>query len=371
MKVLFDHQTFTGAAYGGIPRYFYELMNVFVKRSDIEFELSLKFSNSEYLRHASYIEPIRYEQFAQNLRVNQLVSQLNRAYSALRLCSSRYDIFHPTFYHPYFLRYIGRKPLVLTFHDALSEKYGERFPVFGANLTEAKRKLLQRADAIISVSEASKRDILTYFDIHPDKIKVIHLGNYLFESVPKEGQKIALPARYVLFVGKRDNYKNFEQFWKAMTPILQADKDLRLVCAGGGSFTKEECDWFQKAYLAERVVHQPILDDGTLVQLYAGAQVFVFPSLMEGFGLPILEAMSSGCPVAATAGTSFDEIALDAAVYFEAEQTESIKTAIESVIYDSARQATLRERGRARLPFFSSAKTAAQTLDVYKALVTA
>lgn len=371
MKVLFDHQTFTGAPYGGIPRYFYELMNAFMNRNDIEFELSLKFSNSEYLRHVPYAAPIRYDSLGHNLKVNQAFSLLNRAYSTWRLYQGQYDIFHPTFYHTYFLNHLGKKPMVLTFHDALSEKYGKRFPVFGEGLTEVKRKLLQRADAVISVSEASKRELLNYFDISPDKIKVIHLGNYLMEAPPSQGQTIQLPERYVLFVGKRDNYKNFERFWEAMTPILQKDRTLRLVCAGGGSFSLDEKNVFQKAGLTQSVVFQPILDDATLAQLYTRAEVFVYPSLMEGFGLPILEAMSCGCPVAATTGTSFDEIAMDAAVYFDAEQADSIQAAIEKVIYDPTLQATLRLRGNTRLPLFDSTQTAAQTWRVYKDLVTA
>ena len=90
---------------------------------------------------------------------------------------------------------------------------------------------------------------------------------------------------------------------------------------------------------------------------------------MEGFGLPILEAMSCGCPVAATTGTSFDEIAQDAAVYFEAENKESIRAAVEKVGYDETLQQTMRQRGYERVPLFRAETTAQKTLEVYKALV--
>lgn len=123
------------------------------------------------------------------------------------------------------------------------------------------------------------------------------------------------------------------------------------------------------AKLERQVEYHPIVDDSTLGQLYGKAQVFVFPSLMEGFGLPVLEAMSCGCPVALTTGTSFDEIAEDAAVYFEPEQIDSIKAAIEQVVYNDTLQNSMRLRGYERVPLFKAETTAQRTLEAYKELV--
>lgn len=369
MKVLYDHQTFTGTQYGGISRYFYELMNSFEDRKDIEFELSLKFSNNEYLRNVSYSNPIGYQKFANNLRVNQVVSRINRLYSSTKLSLGNFDIFHPTYYHSYFLDKVEKKPLVLTFHDVLSEKFGETYPVLGEGLSELKQRLLRRADVVISVSEATKRGILDYFDVEETKIKVIPLGNYLAKPSFTEDSPQTLPKRYILFVGRRDFYKNFVRFFEAVTPILLKDKELQLICAGGGDFILEEKQVISLAKLETQVHYYPIVNDNTLVQLYRKAQVFVFPSLMEGFGLPVLEAMSCGCPTALTKGTSFDEIAEDAAVYFEAECTDSIKAAIERVIYDDTLQNSMRLQGYERLPLFKAENTAQQTLEAYKELV--
>ena len=369
MKVLYDHQTFTGTQYGGISRYFYELMNAFKGRNDVEFELSLKFSNNEYLRDVNYSNHIGYQYFANNFRINQVFSRLNRLYSSARLASGNFDIFHPTYYHSYFLDKIGKKPLVLTFHDALSEKYGKQYPVLGEGLSELKQRLLQRADVVISVSEATKRSILEYFDVDEAKIKVVPLGNYFVKPALATTAPLNVPERFILFVGKRDFYKNFNRFFEAVAPILLKDKDLQLVCAGGGNFESEEIQIIHERVLQSQVRYQPIFDDTTLIQLYEKAQVFVFPSLMEGFGLPILEAMSCGCPVAVTTGTSFDEIAEDAAMYFNAEQTDSIKTAIERVVYDDVLQSAMRAKGYGRVPLFKAETTAQKTLEVYKELV--
>jgi glycosyltransferase involved in cell wall biosynthesis len=369
MKVLYDHQTFTGTQYGGISRYFYELMNSFEGRKDIEFELSLKFSNNEYLRNASYSNPIGYQKFANNSRANQIISRINRLYSSAKLSLGNFDIFHPTYYHSYFLNKVEKKPLVLTFHDVLSEKFGETYPVLGEGLSELKQRLLRRADVVISVSEATKRGILEYFDVDEAKIKVIPLGNYLARPPFVEDSTQAQPKRYILFVGRRDFYKNFDRFLEATAPILLKDKDLHLICAGGGDFINEEREAIKAAKVEKQVQYHPIIDDNTLIQLYGKAQVFVFPSLMEGFGLPVLEAMSCGCPVAVTTGTSFDEIAEDAAVYFEAERTDSITAAIEQVVYSESLQNSMRVRGYERVPLFKAETTAQRTLEAYKELV--
>lgn len=369
MKILYDHQTFTGSQYGGISRYFFELMNAFWERKDVDFELSLKFSNNEYLRNVPYAHPWGYARLANNFRANQAFSLVNRLCSSTKLNAGDFDIFHPTYYHSYFLDKIGKKPLVITFHDALSEKYGKQFPVLGEGLTELKQRLLTRADVVISVSEATKRSILEYFSIDETKVKVVPLGNYFERPTANHSLALTLPGRFVLFVGKRDFYKNFDRFFESVAPLLKNDKDLHLICAGGGGFSAEEKQAIAKQGLQSRVIYQPIIDDMTLIQLYEEAQVFVFPSLMEGFGLPILEAMSCGCPVAATTGTSFDEIAQDAAVYFEAENKESIRAAVEKVVYDETLQQTMRQRGYERVPLFRAETTAQKTLEVYKALV--
>jgi len=368
MKILYDHQTFTGTQYGGISRYFYELMNVFEGQEEIAFELSLTFSNNEYLKNAAFSSHIGYGRFAHNKRVNQAVSMINRLCSLSKLSSGQFDVFHPTYYHSYFLEKLEKKPLALTFHDVLSEKYGDIYPVLGKGLTELKQRLLHRADVVIAVSEATKRGILEYFQVDESKIKVIPLGSYLVEPTTTSHPPLILPEQYILFVGNRSFYKNFDLFFEAITPILLKDKDLHLVCAGGGDFSYQEIAAIGRAGLQKHVIYQEIHDDSTVGQLYAKARVFVFPSLMEGFGLPILEAMSSGCPVVATAGTSFDEIANDAAIYFDAEKSDSIQTSVTRVVYDEDLRSKMQSRGYERVPLFRAENTAKQTVEVYKEL---
>jgi glycosyltransferase involved in cell wall biosynthesis len=176
MKVLYDHQSFTGLSYGGVSRYFFELMRSFAKREDVEFELSLRLSNNEYLDQESFSNHLRYRSLAQFHTVHRVASVLNRIHSLRRLKAGQFDVFHPTYYHRYFLNSLGQKPFVLTFHDAASERFGDIYPDLGEGLYEVKKKLIKRADAVICVSEFSRQEILRYFTINPEKVSVVHLG---------------------------------------------------------------------------------------------------------------------------------------------------------------------------------------------------
>jgi glycosyltransferase involved in cell wall biosynthesis len=370
MNVLYDHQAFTGHMYGGVARYFYELMRSFDQNHPLTFDLSLVYSNNEYIKGKSFAPHRRYEAFAQNRMANRTVSLLNRMHSIERIRSGKFDLFHPTYYHKYFLEHLGSKPFVLTFHDATSERYAHRFPDIGTHLTDLKKKLLQRADRIIAVSEFSKQELHEFFGTSLDRIDVIHLGTSLGDESTNSGQTLDAnrqtePFPYLLYVGKRAFYKNFDLFFAAIQPMLHRHPDIRLVCAGGGVFSREEQNMFRAAGLANRVHFRPITD-ASLFRLYEQALAFVFPSLNEGFGIPVLEAFSANCPAVLSNRSSLPEVGGSAAVYFDPENTESIASAVEKVVFNETLRAELSQRGRERLRLFSCEKTAGQTLSIYQ-----
>ncbi len=371
MTVLYDHQCFTGTTYGGVSRYFFDLMRVFSTRSDIQFRLSLLLSNNDYLRQQPFNRYWTYGRFANNRRVNQAVSQINRQHSLQQLRAGQFDVFHPTYYHRYFLNAIGTKPFVLTFHDASTERFGDKYPELGRGLYETKKVLLDRANAVIAVSDFTKQDILRYFSVDPAKIHVVPLSTSMSEQKPLiTDQPAATTAQpYLLFVGKRDLYKNFDTFVRAIDPLFKRYPDLHLVCAGGGSFSSAEQASFQSAGLAGRVRYAPIPDNNVLSDLYRQARAFIFPSLNEGFGIPVLEAFASGCPAVLSDRSSLPEVADDAAVFFDPDDTDAIGTAIERVITDESLRADLIQKGYRRLTDFSAERTAAQTLAVYQSLL--
>jgi glycosyltransferase involved in cell wall biosynthesis len=373
MNVLYDHQAFSGHLYGGVGRYFFELMNQYHQNKALSFKLSLLFSNNEYLKEQAFIPHWSYAGAAQSRSINQFMSLLNRTYSSYCLKEQKFDVFHPTYYHKYFLDYLGSKPFVLTFHDATSERYAHQYPDVGDHLPELKKKLLQRADRIIAVSEFSKEEIQRFFGIQPDRIEVIHLGTSLGSHAPNGagvGQSLPSPEpfQYLLYVGKRAYYKNFDGFFEAAQPIFKQYRDLHLICAGGGSFSQEEQMSFSRAGLANRVHYRPITDHSLLL-LYQHALAFVFPSLNEGFGIPVLEAFSGGCPTLLSNRSSLPEVGGDAAVYFDPEDAESICEAVRCVIDDESLRTQLKQRGRERLTLFSCEKTANRTFSVYQSLL--
>jgi glycosyltransferase involved in cell wall biosynthesis len=381
MKVLYDHQIFTQQTYGGISRYFCELMDQFSQRADINFTLALRISYNENLcnrlalnqywsnrnRLLSCIQIIPHVQKIIHLNLQKRLFN-NQSESERLLKKQDYDIFHPTYYNPYFLKHLQEKPYVLTVHDMIHELYPEYYSSHDPT-TQWKKELIEHADSIIAVSESTKKDILKFTNVESDRISVIYHGNPFefhiksnkttIRSDPHSGEK-----PYLLFVGNRTDYKNFIFFITAISNLIKKEKDLMVYCTGGGPFTADE----QKILVEQGIqpsVHMVNMNDHTLPQLYANARAFVFPSLYEGFGLPVLEAFSCGCPVIASNTSSLPEIASDAACYFNADDADSIVQGIESVLSDPIYRENLIKKGYDRLKFFSWKKTALETKQVY------
>jgi glycosyltransferase involved in cell wall biosynthesis len=150
--------------------------------------------------------------------------------------------------------------------------------------------------------------------------------------------------------------------------LLDKDKDLNIICAGGPVFTRSEIKLFNDLNLSTRI-HRFAVTDEVLAWLYKKALAFVFPSLYEGFGIPVLEAFSCGCPTVLSNTSSLTEIGSDAAIYFEPDCEDSIAHAVGKVIYNKELRADLKTRGFRQAENFSWAKTAYETEALYKTVV--
>ena len=168
----------------------------------------------------------------------------------------------------------------------------------------------------------------------------------------------------LLFVGSRFGYKNFDGFANAVVPLLNQDKDLHVHCAGGGRFAYEEHRFLQRLGVRSRFTQSDPTDE-QLITLYKTARAFVAPSRYEGFGIPIIEAFSCGCPCATSDSSCFPEIAGEAAVYFDPDSPESMAEALRKILYDDIFRGSLIARGFERAKAFSWEKTAMQTVAVY------
>ncbi|EDZ62399.1 glycosyl transferase, group 1 [Sulfurimonas gotlandica GD1] len=358
MKILFDHQIFLAQKYGGISRYFVELVKKFDSLNQ-KYSLPVYYSNNVYLEDIKKIKPFQENKFSK-----KLFSYMGRLIMKKYIKENSFDIFHPTYYDPYFLKSL-QKPYVLTIYDFMHEKFKDMFSSKDMNIAW-KKECAMKADRIIAISENTKQDIIKYYGISADKIDVVYLSSSL--KIINEDLELSLPEKYILFVGNRSRYKNFNAFIKAVAPLLYEENELNVICAGGGAFSKDEEMNLKELGIMEKVKYFNI-DDKILANLYQKAICFVFPSLYEGFGIPVLEAFNCGCPVALSNQGSLPEVGGDAVEYFDPNSLESILRAVKSLYYDNSRREELKQLGTIQAKKFSWEKTAQQTIAVYNKLL--
>ena len=366
MKIVFDHQIFSAQTYGGIARYFYEIYDHIDKLEGMETELPLWVSNNAYLLRDGRVRSSRFfPNFNFRGRHSAMVF-INNLFTLKNLRSGEFDLFHPTYYDPYFLDVIGTKPFVLTIHDMIHEKYPRYFTEKDSTVKD-KRLLVEKAAHIIAVSEHTKKDIIEILGVEASRISVIYHGNSL--PSPPQGLDMHLPSRYLLYVGPRNVYKNFNNFSKAVSILFREESDLFLVCAGGGDWSAEERILLDSLGIADRVYRIDV-DDRSLAHLFANAEMFVFPSYYEGFGIPVLEAFACGCPVACSDTSSLPEVAGTCAEYFDPRDSESICESIKKLLYDRERREMLVKCAMERVKLFSWESAAKQTASVYSGVLT-
>lgn len=364
MKVLFDHQCFTNQEYGGISRYFVSLMNEFEEMNDIFYSLALKYSNNFYLHQNNRF---KVKKFFPNLnfRGKKFSSHLlNLPFSKAKLDKKNFDIFHPTYYNPYFLKSIDKKPFVITVYDMTHELFPDIVHWFDKT-AEQKKALVTKAKKIIAISDNTKRDLVELLKVPAEKIEVIHLASSINSDLAINNEKLDFPERYILFVGGRNFYKNFNNTVSAFYELTKNDDKLFLVCAGGGKFIKREIHLFDELKLSDKIIHKPA-DDRSLAALYSNAILFIFPSLYEGFGIPALEAMNCDCPLALSNVSSLPEVGGNAALYFDPNDPVDISNQISKIIYDENLRSQLIEKGKERRKEFSWHKTAIETKKLYE-----
>jgi len=365
MNILYDYQIFTSQIYGGVSRYFFELIKHFKNDNEIKYELSLKYSNNYYLKK---LDNLTHKTFLENYSFRgkyRLLNILNKKVSEKAIHRENYDIFHPTYYDPYFLDFLSNKPFVLTIHDMIHEIYSDMFPL--KDKTSKRKKLLaQKATKIIAVSENTKKDIIRFFSIDTNKIEVIYHGSpFDMNSSSVDKINIDLPEKYILFVGSRSGYKNYDLFIEAIAPLLVENNELKVVCVGGGNFKEIEKEKFKRLNIINKIFQYSVKDD-ILAYLYQKAVAFVFPSLYEGFGIPILESFACGCPVICSKTSSLPEVAGDAAIYFDPTDKLSMLNSIQKVIYNDELKKQLINKGIERVKKFTWEKTAEQTIKIYE-----
>lgn len=298
---------------------------------------------------------------------------------------SKYDLVHYQKFHPYFLSIplFKKGKSVLTIHDLIYLIYPKAYPsgVWGKLVYWLQRMLVKKMDAIITISETSKKDIVRFLDIPADKITVIHLAagekykqikeNGLLKSVKA---KYNLPEKFVLYVGDVNYNKNVLTLCKACKQVK-----IPLVIVGKQAAAKD----FDRTHSEtqplvkllreygedKNIIRLGFVPDEDLVTIYNLATLYAQPSYYEGFGLPLLEAFVCGTPVVASKIQAHVEIAGDACLYADPKDPADFAEKIEQVLKDSNLRKELIAKGKGKAKEYSWDKVAKDTADVYNKVV--
>jgi glycosyltransferase involved in cell wall biosynthesis len=285
------------------------------------------------------------------------------------------DLFHePHYTLPFGLK--GRS--VVTVHDLIHLK----FPQFFSSLQRAYasfvlRKAAREAGGVIAVSRTTKEDLVESFGIPADAVTVVYNGiKPVFRKLEGANyrklvrERVGLTRPYLLFVGNIKPHKNIPTLLRALALTRQVHNDVCLAFAGGSCLESASLRALvRELRLTDAVKDLGHLPDADLLLAYNGASVLVLPSLYEGFGFPVLEAMACGTPVVASTGGSLPEVVGDAAILCDPTQPEEFSAAIISLLNDSRKSANLVRRGFTQAARFTWEQSAAGTLDVYSKVI--
>jgi len=367
VTVVYDGTIFTSQASGGISRYFRRLIEEMARlRPEWTFDLHIVEDGGEpaQLPSGDNICVTRRRHF----RPGWFWIAVNYANRQYKIRSARPTILHTTLARPF----RGAPcPLVTTIHDAIIEK----LPEFYAHKSHARARRwwhwsAKHADAVFTVSKTSRSDILEVWSPSPSRVHVTYPG--VEEAFMRAGRdealgvssKFGLKRPYLLYVGHRGEHKNFRVLEAAIRDAALQELDLVLV--GGADRVPELERW--PGLERNKLHHLKRVTDSELRSLYSGTVALVFPSLYEGFGFPLVEAMSCGAPVVASDIPSSREVCGDAAEFFLPRDPNDCVKAILRVL-DGERSETMRKKGRERAKLFDWSCCANETIRVYEELI--
>ena len=359
MKIIFDYQIFLKQSFGGPSRYFVEL-NKHLQYLNVDSKIISPIHINNHLSISKKSINIKLN----NFYLSSALSRLNEHITSFYLKNKNKLIIHPTYYNFDYL-FSNKNKKVITVFDLIHEKFYSQERV--KKYKDEKFRALNQSDHIICISENTKRDLIDHYNVEESKIKV----TYLATDVKKKKnfiRKDSSTKPFILYVGNRHDYKNFEIILKAFNANKEIKNNFLLFFFGGGDFSKNEIRLFKKNNFDSGQFRFLGNNEEILGSLYSSAFCLIYPSLYEGFGLPILEAMKNSCPVISSKTSSLPEVGGDAVEYFDPQEKDTLIEAINKIAHSESLRKTMINRGYERSKTFSWDKTALETKKVYDSL---
>ena len=319
-KILIDDEVFSiQDNYGGISRLISEYLKMFEKDDDIEFILPFNYSNNRHLNDTNY----KKKKIFPNLKFykkSNVIRFLNRFKVNKALKEGNYDILLLSYLDKKIVLK-NKKKLISIMHDTIHEDNSKYFKNL-EYLKKSRGLILEKSSCIISNSYETKKNIIRLYSIDEKKIHVVHPHNKANDNV----EKLNLPENFILFVGQRKGYKNFNFLIKCLSK-----KKINLVCVGGNEFDKNEISTIRKNSLND-YVHYYELNDSQLNYAYQNAMCHVIVSEAEGFGVTILEAQKNDCLVLCPNLPIFYEVGKDSTIYFNLNDAENFNIQLSQIL---------------------------------------
>ena len=359
MRVLLDPQVFL-LSYCGLLKYYSFLYQV-LKDEGIDIYSPVIYSSTPIFPERHFHFPRWYPSKGKKL-AGLAIKKLTGKVFYRAVSKQDYDVIFITSdqNETDFLNHIGKKPFVMTIHDTVVGVNGKNLFMDPNNQYSLQMGYLaHEAKRVISISNHTTNDLKNRFLVEPEKINTIHHTHFL----PDEADSVEhLPERYVLFVGNRNGRKNFLGWVHSVASFLKTNGNLKILVTG--RLTEHEEFFLKKMDVYQHFTAFENVTDSQLNYLYRHAICLVYPSLYEGFGLPVLEAMANGCPVITTHRSSIPEVAGEAALYIDPESSESMLNGLKQIVDDGELRKTLSEKGLFQSRKFSKQNFVQQVIRV-------
>lgn len=355
MKLLFSYDIFYLQKYGGISSYFANIAKeLIINQKDIN--ISCKLHKNFNLKDLANI--VDGYMFYYPHLLNNMVEKVNNFYFRKQIEIIKPNIIHYTYFNNNFRKKKDIKKIINCW-DLTHEKFGKNF-----EFKKIKEKNFLEADKIICPSFTVKRDLLNYYKLDVDKVHV----TYFSSDFEIELQKKKTLQNYILYVGSRSDYKNFEIFIKSFSLSEKLKRDFDLIIFGGENPKLNGLKILEKYKIKRskfKFIHG---NNDDLKFFYKNVRLFVYPSRYEGFGIPLIESMRMGCPILSSNGGALREVGGDGVTYFDPDNVEDIKFKLENFIYDDKKLINCINYGYERCKKYSWQKCTNETYDVYKSL---